>query len=94
MIADSGLGIGGQSQVREAVARRVNGSLSRVPADRVATAAWLIEASGRDAPDADDLLIEAAREGLREVAAKTGWSATKCADLEGRVEVALRALPW
>ncbi len=88
------LGIGGFKQVHEAVGRRVAGALSDVPADRIATAAWLIDASGCDRPDGDDLLVEAALAGLREVAGDRGWTAERAADLEKQVEAALRALPW
>lgn len=83
-------GEGQLERVRDAVTRRVDGALSGVPAQRVATAAWLIEATGRDAPDALDLLVEAAREGLREVACVRGWDVRISEDFEGRVEVALR----
>lgn len=85
------LGKHGLDVIERVVSRRVKGALSDVPAERVATAAWLLEASGRDAPDALDLEVEAAREGLREVAVAEGWDASTSEDIEARVEAALRA---
>lgn len=84
------LGEEGLERIQVATARRVDGALSGVPAQRVATAAWLIEATGRDGPDALDLLVEAAKEGLREVACASGWDVKISKELQGRVEVALR----
>ncbi len=86
------LGQGGIEQVEGAVARRVHDALSGVPALRVATAGWLIDASGTDAPDALDLLVESARAGLREVASDGGWDAKILQEREARVEAALRAV--
>lgn len=91
-IGTDALGQGGIDKVEGAVARRVHDALSGVPAVRVATAGWLIDASGTDAPDALDLLVESARAGLAEVALDGGWHAKILKEREAQVEAALRAV--
>jgi len=76
----------GQVEVIEAaITHRRNAAFSDIPAVRVELAGWLIRESGTDAPEAIDLWLAAAKEGVRELGRERAWGAAKVGLYEARL---------
>lgn len=81
----------GAGAIEAAVARRMDAALSEIPAERVESAEWLIRESGTDAPSAVDLLVAAAKEGIRNLGRERAWAAATVAQHEARLVLAFEA---
>lgn len=71
--------------IEAAIARRMDAALSDIPAERVESAEWLIRESGTDAPSAVDLLVAAAKEGIRDLGRERAWADATVAQHEARL---------
>jgi len=78
----------GAEAIAATIARRMDAALSEIPAERVESAKWLIRESGTDAPSAVDLLVAAAKEGIRDLGRERAWADATAARYEARLVVA------
>jgi hypothetical protein len=78
----------GAEAIAATIARRMDAALSEIPAERVESAEWLIRESGTDAPSAVDLLVAAAKEGIRNLGRERAWADATAARYEARLVVA------
>jgi len=78
---------GRAAAIEAAIARRMDAALSEIPAERVESAEWLIRESRTDAPTAVDLLVAAAKEGIRDLGRERAWADATVAQHEARLVV-------